>query len=283
MTAAESRISTGVEHTIRYSISAAHQLRDVAEGLGDEILSHIIAQIEHHPRSLQKRIGPSEMAIECERSILHKLNQDEEPPRSQPGWKPTMGTAMHAWLEDLFTDPEVPGNDDPENPRWLVEKRVPVGDIGGQAVDGSCDLYDTWSHTVLDWKLVGKYTHTKYRTHGPSDQYRGQANIYGRGYELLGYTPEMVAICFLPREGELADTYLWTEPYNRALAEQIIGKVRALAFLLERVGIEAALDMFDECAGAGRPPERGGCAWCFRGYTPARLTTAKTTADLFKK
>lgn len=255
---AETRTSVGVAHPTRYSIIADHELREDAEAVGDEVLSHIVQAIVDHPRSQQVEIGPSEMAVDCEHAILHKLNGDPEPERGQVPWKPTLGTAFHAWAEDVFEAPTLPGNEIAEQRRWHVERTVGVGTVGGVEITGHCDLYDAWSGTVLDWKLVGKSTHKKYRAHGPSAQYRGQAHLYGRGYERLGYNVRMVAICFLPREGEFTDTVLWTEPYNPELAAEIVAKCDALANLLATVGITKALTFFDPC-------DDRWCDWCGAG------------------
>jgi len=59
--------------------------------------------IANHPRSLQKRIGPSEIGTPCDRRIGYKLLGQEENPRGD-AWKPTVGTAVHGWLEKALED-----------------------------------------------------------------------------------------------------------------------------------------------------------------------------------
>ena len=55
------------------------------------MIRHAIA---HHPRSLQKRIGPSEVGTPCDRRIGYKLLGHTENERGD-AWKPTVGTAVH--------------------------------------------------------------------------------------------------------------------------------------------------------------------------------------------
>ena len=59
--------------------------------------------IANHPRSLQKRIGPSEIGTPCDRRIGYKLLGQDENPRGD-AWKPTVGTAVHGWLEKALED-----------------------------------------------------------------------------------------------------------------------------------------------------------------------------------
>lgn len=269
----EKRISTGVKHPIRYSISADHEYRDLAEAVADTYMDTIIESIVNQPRSQQKRIGPSEMGVECRRSILHKLNGDQEPPRPDVPWKPTIGTAVHDYLERAFTaashkDSETPG-------RWLTEERVTVGKVGPTEITGSTDLFDTWCHAVIDHKIIGKFSMKEYRANGPSEQYRLQAHTYGKGWADDGFEVKLVVICFLPREGELTDTFIWTEPYDEFKAYTTIKKCDDLYNLLQLVGIEQALALYPPCTYKF-------CKWCGSGSSFGRQPMPTSTAALFK-
>lgn len=253
MHVARRKIIGGQHNGYRYQLAAKHDHQDTAQKLGDDLLSNIITAIKHHPRSLQKVIGPSEMGVECSRAILHKLNQDTEPDRGV-GWKPTIGTGVHAWLEDTFNSINGdPGNQ--QHGRWLCELKVNVGTVGGTEIWGSVDLFDMWTGTVIDWKIVGNSTLRKYRTEGPSQQYRAQAHLYGQGYANAGQRVNMVAIAFLPREGELTDSFIWTEPWNPQIAADTLARVDSLARLLAEVGIDQALAQFPPCTDRW-------CDWC---------------------
>ena len=271
---AEVRKSTGVEHPIRYRLHADHHMRDLAESLADTYLDTIIDSIVNQPRSLQKRIGPSEMGVECDRAILHKLNGDKEPDRGDVPWKPTIGTAVHDYLERAFQRVSAPGL--LQEGRWLTENRVEVGNVNGTGITGSTDLFCTWTRSVLDHKIVGKSTLTKYRAHGPSAQYRTQAHLYGRGWAAKGYDVQLVAICFLPREGELTDSFIWTEPYNEQVALDAIARVDRLAQLLAIVGIEKAVELYPTC-------EDRWCRWCGSGNSFGHRPLATTTAGLLNQ
>lgn len=264
------RTSVGVEYPVRHLLDAPDEIADIAAGLADCYLDVIVRSIRNQPRSLQVRIGPSEMGNPCARAILHKLAGDTEPERSVP-WKPTIGTAMHAYLEEAFTAASAPGA--PEEGRWLTELKVSVGTVGGVEITGHTDLYDSWLQAVVDHKLIGKSTMKKYRAHGPGDEYRTQAHLYGLGHIRAGRPVKMVVIAFLPREGEFTDAFIWAEPYNEAIALAAIARCDALAQLLGAVGLEAALAMYPPCDDVW-------CRWCGTGSPFPATPTATTVAEL---
>lgn len=268
----ESRKTAAVRHNgIRYSLAHQHEHSDQAVSLADAYLDIIADSIVNQPRSLQKRIGPSEMGVECERAILHKLNGDQEPRGGIP-WKPTIGTAVHTYLEEAFEKASAPGQE--QAGRWLTERRVTVGEIAGTTITGSTDLFDTWTGTVMDHKIIGKSTGKKYRAHGPSRQYYIQAMLYGKGWKAAGHNVKMVAICFLPREGELSgDTFIWTAPYDEQAALDAIARANGLAAVLAAVGIDKALTLYGEC-------DDRWCRWCGSGSSFGNRPLQTTTKGL---
>lgn len=199
--------------------------------LRDELL-HVIGQaIDDHPRSQQQAIGPSEVGTPCDRRIGYKLLNTPVANTQPPAWRPTVGTAVHSWLEDVFGAHDVNhGRIDDHELRWLTEQRLIVGHVNGVPLTGTCDLYDTATGTSIDWKVVGTTTLRKAKSavargeiHDP--QYRVQAHLYGRGWQLLGRPIHTVAVCFLPSAGELSDAVFWTEPYNPSIAEEALTRV----------------------------------------------------------
>lgn len=181
--------------------------------LRDELLDGIRHAIDNHPRSLQTRIGPSEVGVECDRRIAHKLLGTPERKRSAP-WRPTVGTAVHAWLEAAFlAENERLGRD-----RYLVETTVTVGVVNGVPLTGSADLYDTDHEVVVDWKIVGTASLRSKRSNGPGATYETQLALYGKGFADLGRPVQSVAICFLPSAGELSEAVWWSQPYDEGLA-----------------------------------------------------------------
>jgi hypothetical protein len=201
-----------------------------AADLGKLLRAVITDSINNHPRSLQERIGPSEVGHPCARRIGYKLlNQPER--ASEPNWKATVGTAAHDWLEDVFNRHNIEwemGNEGGQE-RWYTEHRVTVGQILGQDIDGSCDLYDRVTATVIDWKTVGPSQLIKYKRMGPGDQYRAQAHLYGRGWVARGLPVDTVMIAFLPRNGELAETHIWHEQYDEQVALDALQRANGIA------------------------------------------------------
>jgi len=209
--------------------------------LGRGLLDTIAEAITNHPRSQQVRIGPSEIGVPCARRIGYKLLEQPERP-GKPNWKATVGTAIHAWLEDVFDTQNLTfdaqhGHHGAE--RWLIETTVHVGDMGDTAITGSADLFDRVTGTVIDWKSVGPTQLKKYKAHGPGAQYETQAHLYGRGMVAAGMTVRNVMIVFLPRNGELADTYIWHAPYDEQVALDALSRLSGIHLTTQALGPQA--------------------------------------------
>lgn len=215
------------------------QLDQAPEMLRDELLAIIRRSIDEHPRSLQVELGPSELGHPCARRIGYGLLEFDENP-GEPNWKATVGTAVHAYLEDVFTADNVRQAVRAANvTRWLLEDTVSPGELGGQPVPGHCDLYDRVTATVVDWKCVGPTQLKKYRSKGPGDQYRRQAHLYGRGWQRRGQDLRRVAVMFLPRDGELRDAYYWSEPYDEQVAVEALQRAEGIVQATRALGVNA--------------------------------------------
>lgn len=210
------------------------------QALADELDHLIESAINNAPRSLQTRIGPSELGIPCDLRLGYKMAGHPTVNDGQPlSWKAWIGTNVHTGLQELLTRANmalpnwaVDGRD-----RYLVEERVTVGHVNGDDVNGNADLY--LDGVVWDWKIPGGNTLRKYKKEGPGDQYRIQAHLYGRGWELRGYPVEHVAIYFLPRDQEWKQRHLWSEPYDRTIAENALSRVDGIAKLVQALGANA--------------------------------------------
>lgn len=204
--------------------------------LADELLGIIRDAIRQHPRSQQTRIGPSEIGHPCDRWISHKLAGTPEVNDRGAPWLPTVGTAVHAWLEDLFSALTIDDITAGRQPRWLLERRVTIGRVAGVDIDGQCDLFEILTGTSVDWKTCGKTRLDKYRRHGPDPDYRVQGHCYGRGWQLAGYAVHTVAICFLPRNAELDQTVWWSEPYDEQVAIRALARAEAIGMAAKALG-----------------------------------------------
>lgn len=217
--------------------------------LRDELLHVIGGAIANHPRSQQTRIGPSEIGSPCTRRLAHKLAGTQPVNTRGDGWKATIGTAVHAWLAEAF----VLANAGTEL-RWLVEQRVNVGMIDGATLDGSTDLYDRVTATVVDWKITTRNKIRDYRLNGPGEQYRVQGHAYGLGWLARGVPVDTVAVYFLPRDGELSGGYWHAEPFDPELARRAVERVDALARAIRLVGAPTVVP--------AAPTAPAYCQWC---------------------
>lgn len=233
--------------------------RDVKADLR-EVIERTIAA---HPRSQQAEIGASEVGTECTRKLAHKIAGTPRARPEVPGWRPTVGTAVHTWLEAAFKAENVRLGWE----RFLTEIKVTVGMIGGHDIKGHCDLYDVLTKTVVDWKIPGITTVKKVRrARHPGRQYRDQAHLYGKGYEFIGLPVEHVAIFFLPAAGELGDGYFWTEPYDEAVAVASLARADGLAAGMRALGTEAIIPQLPTA-----PDYCQHCPWWMPGATDLRV------------
>lgn len=227
-------------------------MRGGSPGLvGKELISVIAHAISQHPRTLQVRIGPSEIGNPCARRIGYKLLLAPSFNLEQAvSWKPFIGTAVHEKLERIFDA----FNNDPtygDTPRFYIETRVPAGWIDEEVVDGSCDLYDRVTCGVIDWKVVGPTQLKKYKkilkpgvrpTDDDAMQYHTQAHAYGAGWVRLGLPVDYVMIVFLPRNGELSDTHIWYETFDQEVADAGFQRAQGIKTTVDTLGI-AGLDV----------------------------------------
>lgn len=221
--------------------------RDPSAVLCDELKGVLRRKWKLHPRSQQKAIGPSEVGHPCPRRLASMLLQF---PRINPEFDPLpawLGTAGHAKFEDAveYDNEQVALTDEtrkhwgrtaPEGfaGRWLSERRVTVR----ADLSGTCDLFDTWTGTVLDLKFPGVDRMRKYKKEGPSPEYRIQAHAYGRGYRNEGFEVNRVGIWFIPRGGMLASSFVWSEPYNDEIVNEMLDKLDNIAIVLDEMQIE---------------------------------------------
>lgn len=201
-----------------------------------ELFSIIKRAIETQPRSLQKRIGPSEIGNPCDRRLGYKLAGVEPVNVAGVNWKAYIGTAVHAAFAAIFEQLNT------STDRWLIEQPVQVSKNPGEEVWGSCDLFDTHTGCVWDWKFTTKNKiREEYRRNGPGDQYRTQAHQYGQGWINKGYDVRSVGVVFFTRDGEYTDRYVWHEPMNTSHAVSTLARVEAIGNSIKTFGPEFTL------------------------------------------
>lgn len=213
-----------------------------AEAVRRELMWAIENRIDYAPRSLQTRLGPSELGHPCQRKLGYKLVGAEISNPGDPAWYPTIGTAVHSWLEDVMKWLNGHLGVADGGPRFLLEHKVSVGTICGDNITGTCDVYDRATAGVIDWKIVGEKQLKKYKDHGPGEQYRAQAHLYGRGWARRGMPVDYVAVMFLPRDRMLHAAHMWSEPYDEQVAVQALTRAEGITTMVRTIG-KAALPM----------------------------------------
>lgn len=205
--------------------------------------AEVIAQItQGTERDKQKRAGPSNIANPCPQCVGRSLaGAPEDRDFSLYPW---IGTAVHAYLENnTFPDAE-------------HELKLFVGEVAGYGeIYGTTDMYiivqdpvtGELTAYVLDWKIVGLKKIKSYIVNGPPEQYRYQANLYGRGIELAGKHVDKIAICFIPRDsGNVNDIFIFEEEYQPELAEAALHRAGLIYEIAQTDGWES-LPSDDDC------------------------------------
>jgi hypothetical protein len=201
-----------------------------ADPLGATLTSVIRAASDNAPRNRQVSIGPSEMGDECTRRLAYKSMGTTETNTSSDPLPSIIGTATHAWLAAAF----LADNANYPIPRWLVEQKVHPDD----AHPGSCDLYDTWTGGVIDWKVVGAAALKRHKLSGPSQRYVVQGHLYGLGFRRLGLWVNTVSLALLPRAGMLTGLTTWTTGYDESIALAALSRLGDIACLTYDLDLE---------------------------------------------
>jgi hypothetical protein len=227
----------------------------------DELIAVVQRDWAGHGRGLQREPGPSEVGAPCTRQIAAKI---AGAPKTNvgadifPAWA---GTAVHSALEAAFLadNARLVAEGLPE--RWITERRVEIA----PGLAGTADLFDIEAGRVCDFKVPGASAFSKYKKSGPSEVYRQQAHLYCRGYQVAGYEVREASIFFIPRAANFGKSFLWSEPYNEALALETVARLELIRLAVD--GIAAA----DDHVKLDRIPAvpNDGCRFCdFYSPTP---------------
>ena len=171
----------------------------------DGIIKHVRDYDASRPRSLQAEPGWSEVGG-CRAYLGFRLDGAWESDETD-SWGATRGTAVHKYLETIFSD--LPGF------RTEVTTRY-------RGIPGHADLVLIDDTSVTDWKTT-KLVNSRLWQSSPEVLWekRVQANGYAAGLVEAGELPEdaLVRIAVLPVDGTYADWWCWEETFDRAIAD----------------------------------------------------------------
>lgn len=210
----------GVQLTFTYT--SLHEGEDPeAVQIKKEIVDVVKFRDDRNPRSHQTNIGPSELSSPCDRRIGYRLCGVRAINTTLDPWPAIVGTAVHDWLEGAFLDwIKATGSKD-----WVTETRLNLSDF----VTGRSDLFNVPRGIVIDYKGVSPDKMKKIKASGSPDNYRTQIQIYGLGYEKLGYTVNKVALAYFPRAGNIKDLHVEVFDYDRTVGLASLERVPRIA------------------------------------------------------
>lgn len=163
-------------------------------------------------RSQQRELGASSV-FGCKRQAWNILRQVEKTNHNTESLAAIIGTAVHATIAEAMKNADVFGDD------FLIEQGFSTPDLKGH-----CDLFIKSTGTVIDWKTTTKKNASKF----PTEQQRMQVQLYGYLIEEAGYEVKTVSLVALMRDGQMKDTRVHQEPYDRSKALEGIKWIRDL-------------------------------------------------------
>jgi hypothetical protein len=188
----------------------------------DTLHDELLAVEGQRDRALQTEAGASQ--TEGCRAELVMLGNGI--PESDPrlGWAAWVGNAIH---ERLASQLAKPGR---ELEKVFVYRGVPA----------TVDRYDAETKTLVDYKTKGSAGDiAAVRRDGPRRGQIAQVMIGAAGLIEAGHPVETVGLIFVPRDGELEDSWPWFAPYDQSIADEAAEwheKLRALT--AERAGLD---------------------------------------------
>jgi hypothetical protein len=203
------------------TVGQPHSNGPESEALRLSIIKLVTDASNGAARNKQKAIGPSEIGHPCTRQVAFKVAGVEKNPSYLDPMPSILGVAFHAWMET-----NLPPAD------WLPEQKVYVT----RDLTGHSDAYHKPSRTVVDWKLLGNTQHRQYLGGYLSSQYRVQAHSYGLGFFNAGYPVERVALAIFGRAKTLQDLFVWSEPWDPAIAQRAVARLDIVRDYVESSG-----------------------------------------------
>lgn len=197
-----------------------------------ELRSDLIAYDESRPRSQQTELGASD-TYECRARALLKLLA-VPPSEEKMSWPANVGSAIDGHVGTARCH---------VNPARLAQLKVSY-----RGVKCTVDEYDPPTTTLTDWKSKeDRGAIADVEKDGPDPSNVGQVMIGAAALREAGYPVTRVRLCYLTRDGDLEDGYVWEADFDQAQADA------AADWHAEQVA-EAA-PWKDGLAAGGRTPE----------------------------
>jgi hypothetical protein len=191
-----------------------------SKNLADELAAIITKAGTWTPRSKQTAIGPSEVGHPCTRRLAYKLTgADKVNEISSSTWSAQVGTAIHAYLADVFGGIE----------GYEVEQKVYITDT----LAGTIDLYDGARGIVMDWKTTGSSGLSQRKREGATDQQLVQTMLYAYGKAKSGANVTQVALVYLPTSGDINDMHVALYDYDENIALGALSRLAAVHALTD--------------------------------------------------
>lgn len=231
--------------------------------LRDDVTEMILWANRTSARSQQRELGASELSP-CIRKLGYRIAGIPAVAADGDPWPSIVGTGIHMWLEQAVNRYE----NVHRLGRWVAEMTVhPSGDVKGHT-----DLYDAETFTVVDWKSKGTEEMREIRkgvvTFADAIQ---QVNLYGLGHKRAGRRVDHVSLVFMPRGGWLSGIYVWSAPFDEALALEALDRVDKAEAGIRWYKVTEIPANWEKFPAA---PAKG-CSWC-----PWHQPELETASDL---
>jgi hypothetical protein len=168
----------------------------------DKIRAEIVADEAESPRSKQVMTGASQLYGCRAESLLRYQGVPESNPRSS--YQAWVGKCIHAGMERVAST------------GVIVEQR---GVYKGVPV--TVDRLDGAVLTDFKTKDTAAEVRTVARA-GPARKQKAQVNLGAAAMIEAGHDVTTVELLFMPRAGKLDDAWLWSAPFDRALADEAV-------------------------------------------------------------
>lgn len=224
----------------------------VAKEIKDELTTILCWAEASRERSLQVKLGPSELGVACERQLGYRIMGLQGPNLDMADpWAGFVGSSIHHRTEESIRRYQAAH---PLAPKWNIEEEVRI--VPG-LIEGHADL--NRDNILVDEKSAGKTVMAAVKKEGPSLKYKVQIMLYAYGLRLQGRPIDTVALVFVPREGYLRDMWVWAAPYDEPLALEYIARPYRVRDKLVQLQVQQYPERWEQVPAE---PSYMGCQYC---------------------